>query len=234
LFAIASFSAFNFLFFLGVRPTLGYFPVVVQQGISWLAIVTSSFWLAKTWRRSAQRYHRERDANLLRRQLSKLTIDFYQALEGRSLEDLNPDELYALAKVLPDFSQDYRSQLYRGVVRDALEQRTITPAGSLGIFHLLRQNLGLTESDHWAVLEALKLEEPLLFQPFQRRSLPAHEPTIGRSTPALGNEETIYKSVNQSVNQSVNPAVNDDPDSTDDTTVYRTTDDATVYRSSHD
>ncbi|NJN86521.1 MAG: hypothetical protein HC881_09670 [Leptolyngbyaceae cyanobacterium SL_7_1] len=212
LFAIATFIAFNSLFFMGVRPTLGYLPLAVQQGLSWLAVTTSSFWLAKTWRRSAQRYNRERDANLLRRQLGKSTLDFYKALEGRSLEDLNPDELYALARVLPDFSQDYRSQLYRGVLRDALEQRSVSPASSLGMFQALRQNLGLTEDDHWTVLEALKLEEPLLFQVGGFGRSPhstAIDATVMRATVPLGNEATVYKAP---------PSVDD---ASDDATVYR-------------
>jgi uncharacterized membrane protein len=47
-FAVATFVAFNLLFFMGVRPTLGYFPLPVQQLLSWGAIVVSSLWLVKS------------------------------------------------------------------------------------------------------------------------------------------------------------------------------------------
>jgi hypothetical protein len=163
LFAISTFTEFNLLFFLGVRPTLGYFPVLIQQLLSWIAIVASSLWLAKTWRRSAQKYNRERDANLLKRQLSKLDIDLYQTLEGRSLDDLNPDELYALAKVLPGFTQANRLQVYQGILREAFEQQSVAPAKSLRAFQPMRQNLGIDEETHWVVINKLQLEEPLLF-----------------------------------------------------------------------
>lgn len=220
LFAIATFIAFNLLFFLGIRPTLGYFPVAIQQAFSWLAVVVSCFWLTQTWQRSAQRYHRERDASLLRRQLGKLNIDFYQTLEGRSLDDLNPDELYALARVLPDFSQDYRLQLYRGMLRDALQQRSITYASSLEVFQLLRQNLGLTEDTHWAVLDKLQREEPLLFETGRPR----------RSPPPPNPEPTVWRSPNQ-------PSRSPHPASTE-ATVYKPlnspADDATVYRPPHE
>ena len=163
LFAIAAFLAFNLLFFCGVRPTLGYFPEVIQNLISWAAIVSSSLWLVKTWHRSAQRYVRERDANLLRRQLSKLEIDFSQFLEGRSLDELKPDELYTLAKFLPTFTQDYRLQIYAGVLRESLEQRNVIPATSLIVFQSLRQKLGLSDEAHRTVLTQLQQQVPQLF-----------------------------------------------------------------------
>lgn len=163
IFALATFLAFNFLFFLGVRPTLGYLPLIIQNAIAWAAIVLSSLWLVKTWHRSAQRYTRERDTNLLRRQLSKLDIDLSQFLEGRSLEELQPDELYPLAKILPGFTQTYRLQIYTGVLRDALEQRSVTPPNTLSAFQALRQNLQISDEVHWTVLNQLQQQEPQLF-----------------------------------------------------------------------
>lgn len=164
-FAVAAFLAFNLLFFLGVRPTLGYFPLLVQNLIVWAAVVLSSLWLVKTWQRSAERYGRERDANLLRRQLSKLDIDLAQFLDGRSLDDLKPDELYTLAKVLPSFTQEYRLQLYSGVLRESLGQQSVTPAGSLSAFQTLRQNLGISDAAHWELLDKLQQQDPQLFIP---------------------------------------------------------------------
>lgn len=164
LFAVTTFVCFNLLFFMGVRPTLGYLPLFLQQLVSWFAVVASSLWLVKTWHRSLQRYHRERDANLLRQQLSKLDIDFSQLLEGRSLNELKPDELYALAKVLPSYSQNYRLQVYRGVLREALEQKSVLPTKSLNMFASLRQKLELSEEMHWQTLEKLQAEEPHLFE----------------------------------------------------------------------
>ena len=163
LFAATVFLSFNLLFFGGVAPTLGYLPVILQNLISWAAIVSSSLWLIKTWNRSAQRYARERDANLLRRQLSKLEIDFSQFLEGRSLDQLKPDELYTLAKFLPTFTQEYRLQMYMGILREVLEQRTTTAENSLTMFQTLRQKLGISDESHWAILTQLQRQEPQLF-----------------------------------------------------------------------
>jgi len=170
-FAIATFLAFNLLFFLGVRPTLGYLPSPAQQLLSWTAVVASSLWLVKTWSRSVEQYARERDWNFLRRQLNKLDINFSQFLDGRSLDQLSPDELYALAKVLPGFTHQYRLQVYTGVLREALEQRSVNASSSLNVFKTLRQELGINDSEHWTVLTKLHTEEPQLFAPRQRQTL---------------------------------------------------------------
>jgi hypothetical protein len=170
-FAIATFLAFNLLFFLGVRPTLSYLPSLIQQLLSWAAVLASSLWLVKTWGRSPEQYARERDGNFLRRQLSKLDINFSKFLDGRSLDQLNPDELYALAKVLPGFTEQYRLQVYTGVLREALEQRSVNASSSLNVFKTLRQELSINDSEHWTVLTKLHTEEPQLFAPHQRQTL---------------------------------------------------------------
>jgi hypothetical protein len=197
MFAVTTFLAFNLLFFMGVQPTLGYFPTPVQQLLSWAAIAASSLWVAKSWNRSAERYARERDANLLQRQLSKLNIDLSQFLEGRSIDQLKPDELYALAKVLPGFSNNYRLQVYQGALREALEQGSVTPARSLKTFHSLRQKLEISEELHWEILNQLQTEEPDLFNS-SRWQTQHSAPTVvrqpsNRPTTAT-TEDTVYRS----------------------------------------
>jgi hypothetical protein len=238
-FAIATFLAFNLLFFLGVRPTLGYFPAWAQNLISWGAIVASSLWLVKTWQHSAQRYHRERDANLMRRQLGKLNIDLSQFLEGRSLDDLRPDELYTLAKVLPSFTQDYRLQIYRGVLRDALEQRSATPASSLKIFQTLRQKLSLSEETHWDLLDQLQSEAPQLF-PLPRWQ--SHDDaTIRRAPTQTDTDATLFNPLASRPGASSNPPRNlsdptlvkpqsEHPNTAPKTPPDSTSDDATIQR----
>jgi hypothetical protein len=182
LFAIAAFLAFTALFFMGVRPTLGYFPGWIQNLIAWAAILLSSLWLVKTWHRSLQRYSRERDTNLLRRQLEKLDIDLSQFLEGRSLKELSADELYTLAKVMPGFTQEYRWQIYRNVVREALEQKSSTPSSSLKAFESLRQKLGIADEAHGMILDQLQLDFPQIF-PLPQRQIRDNDSTIVRRDP---------------------------------------------------
>ncbi len=177
-FTIATFLSFNCLFFMGVRPTLGYFPSFVQDFVAGLAVILSTLWLVKSWNSSLQRYNRERDTNLLRRQLSKIDIDLSKFLEGRALEDLSPDELYTLAKVIPGFAQEYRWQIYSNVLREALEQRSVTPSSSLKAFDTLRQKFAISEESHWSILDLLQSEFPHLFR---QHPIPEANVTLLRS-----------------------------------------------------
>ena len=161
-FSVATFIAFNSLFFLGVRPTLGWLPGIIPQVISWMAIVASSFWLAKACPRSLQKYTRERDGHLLRRQLNKLPLNLSDYLKGCSLEELNPDELYTLATVMPNFANQYRLQMYGGVLYEALEQKNVSIASSFREFQGLRQKLEINDLEHQTVLEKLLQEHPQL------------------------------------------------------------------------
>lgn len=165
LFTLSTFIAFNLLFFLGVRPTLGWLPAVLQPLVSWAAVLVSSLWLVKTWQRSAEKYNRERDGNFLRRQISKLDIDLTAFLEGRSIEALNPDELYALAKVLPGFSHQYRLQVYGNIIKEALERGTVRFPNSLREFKSLRQELGIHDSEHTLVIDQILQDHPHLLTP---------------------------------------------------------------------
>lgn len=122
----------------------------------------STTWLTKVWQRSEQKYARERDGHLLRRQLKKLTLDLSEYLNGRSLEQLNSDELYTLATVMPNFTNQYRLKMYAGVLCEALEQKNVTVASSFREFQGLRQKLQINDYQHQIILEKLLQEKPQL------------------------------------------------------------------------
>ncbi|MDJ0601057.1 MAG: hypothetical protein QNJ37_19725 [Crocosphaera sp.] len=165
LFTLFTFVSFNCLFFLGVRPTLGWIPFHGQNMITWAAILMSGLWLVKAWQRRYEQYTKERDSHLLRRQLGKMSIDCSAFLEGRTLDDLNADELYALAKVLPGFTHQSRLQVYTGTLKEAIAQRRVSYQSSLKVFQSLRQELGINEDEHWRSLEQLCQDYPELFVP---------------------------------------------------------------------
>jgi hypothetical protein len=224
LFAISTFLSFNLLFFMGVRPTLGYLPIWMQQGLSWVAIVASSLWLVKNWRRSLQRYQRERDAHLLRQQLGKLDVDFSEWLEGRTLQQLKPDELYALAKVLPRFSQEHRLQIYIGTLRDALTQKQVSPKQSLKVFASLRQKLEISEERHWEILETLHQEEPDLTNWTRSSNWETEATLYRRPNPSASQAETtVYKPMGDRSKNPPRATADQKPPqhSSDESTVWR-------------
>jgi hypothetical protein len=127
-------------------------------------------WLYRTWKRSSEVYSRESLANRLRKQLTKLQLDVSRFLEGRSLDSLNADEVYVLAKILPGFSGEKRLQAYKGVLKDTLEEGYVNSASSLEVLQQMRQELGVSEEEHLQAITELGIEYPDLFDPNQQRS----------------------------------------------------------------
>jgi len=170
-FALTTFAAFNVFFFFAGRPLLRLTPLWVQFLFDGVVLFASTLWLVQSWGRSPARYARENLAGRLRKQLTKLSLDTSGLLEDRTLEDLSADEVYVLAKVLPDFTQEKRHQAYKGVVRDALAEGYVTTANSLEVLQQMRRELDISENEHRQVLEELGVEDPDLLNPARQRSL---------------------------------------------------------------
>ena len=62
----------------------------------------------------------------------------------------------------PAFTHQYRLQVYTGVVKEALEQRSVTPDKSLIVFLMLREELKISEREHEQVIDELLLNSPYL------------------------------------------------------------------------
>ena len=170
-FLAATFLVFNVFFLFAGRPLLLLTPAWVQYLFDMALVATSSLWLVRNWHRSPALYSRENLSERFRKQLAKLGLNLGQVLEGRSLGDLNPDELYVLARVLPEFGNDQRHEAYKGVVRDALAEGYVNVASSLDVLRRMRQELGISDDEHRLLLEELGVEDPALLDPEKRRSL---------------------------------------------------------------
>lgn len=170
-FAVCTFLIFNFFFFFAGRPLLRLTPGWVQFGFDFAILFLSTLWLQQTWRRKPFLYSRENLASRFRKQLEKLRLNIPQFLEGRSLDDLDVNEVYVLAKVLPDFSREKRHEAYKGVVREALEEGYMDTASSLEVLQQMRQELDISDDEHREVLEELGIEDPELLNPNRRRTL---------------------------------------------------------------
>ncbi len=171
IFVICTFAVFNFFFLFAGRPLLQLTPIWVQYGFDLSIVFLSTLWLQKSWRRSSALYSRENLASRFRKQLEQLQFDVSQYLDGRSLDDLNTNEVYVLAKVLPGFTQEKRHEAYKGVVREALEEGYVSTSSSLAVLQQMRHELGISDQEHQEVLEELGVEDPELLNPNYRRSL---------------------------------------------------------------
>ncbi len=151
LFTVTSFWTF---FSYGARPSLNRLPDYPLFAFNALIVLVGSLWLYRTMRRTRSQYERENMTTSLRKQLQKLAIE-PALLEGRSLDDLTPDEIYTLVKVLQGVSQQLRLQTYTGVVLDLLRQQTMSASGSFEFCRQLRQDLQLTDADHFSTIETI-------------------------------------------------------------------------------
>lgn len=93
-----------------------------------------------------------------------------QFLEGRSLDSLTPDEVYVLAKILPDFTKDKRLHAYKQVLREALDEGAVNSSSSLDVLQNLRRELDINDTDYHGILTELGVENPDLLNPEKQRS----------------------------------------------------------------
>ncbi|KEF40861.1 MAG: cyclic nucleotide-binding protein [Cyanobium sp. CACIAM 14] len=170
-FVVATFLVFNVFFLFAGRPLLLLAPAWLQYLFDVTLVAVSTLWLYRAWSRSPELYGRENLAERFRKQLARMDLDVGRYLEGRSLADLGTEEVYVLAKVLPGFTGQKRLEAYKGVVREALEEGFVNAASSLEVLKQMRLSLGISDSEHRALLEELGVEDPALLDPGSRRSL---------------------------------------------------------------
>ncbi len=169
-FSLYTFIAFNAFFIYGGRTEIVRLPFLVQLTFNAFILLVSTLWLYRTWGRSSDQYNKETLAHKLRRQLKKLSLDFSQFLKGRSLDDLNSDELYVLATVLPGATRQAHSGIYKGVLQEALEEKRFEPIVSKEALSQLREKLQLGDEEHDRVLAEILQENPNLLDSFMPKT----------------------------------------------------------------
>ncbi len=170
LFTLATFLVFHCFFIFAGRPLLLLLPLSLQFLYEMILVSLSTLWLYRTWHRSPEQYGRESLTSRLRRQLEKLQLNLTEFLEGRTLADLNTDEVFVLAKVLPGFTKEKRHAAYKGVLGEALGEGYVDTASSLAVLQQLRSQLAISEDEHREVLIELGVEDPQLLDPQYQRS----------------------------------------------------------------
>ncbi len=169
-FTVVTFLAVNFFYVYGGRPEILRFPFIVQMIFNGLVVLVSTLWVVRTWGRTDIQYKKESIADKLRRQLKKLKIDFTKVLGGRTLDDLEADELDLLAHVVPQVTKQDRINVYRGVLEESLQSGSIEASNSLNSLEPVRQRLEITEEEHYALLTELGIDDPSLLRSPQEYS----------------------------------------------------------------
>ncbi|MEX0268643.1 cyclic nucleotide-binding domain-containing protein [Leptolyngbyaceae cyanobacterium UHCC 1019] len=168
-FTVCTFGVWNLFWVFGSRPTLALLPGWVERGFTGFIVLVSGLWFYQTFWRTSEQYSREGLANTLRRQLDKQGFDVAKFL-NRSNEELKPDEVYVLAKVLPNINQNQKLEVYKGVVQGALKNGIVSSAES-ALLHELQTGLDISKNEHYSILASLGIEDPSLFDQTKQVSL---------------------------------------------------------------
>ncbi|MCP9812663.1 cyclic nucleotide-binding domain-containing protein [Synechococcus lacustris Maggiore-St4-Slac] len=171
LFSVCTFIAFNLFFIFGGRPFIRLLPNVFQETIDIVIVLFSTLCLYQTIRRDPELYAKEGLAGRFRKQLIKMNFPLEQYFTGKDIEELNPHEVYVLAKVLPGFTKQKRYEAYKGVLRESLEEGYTNSSSSLEVLRQLRTELDVSDTEHRNLLEELGVEDPQLLDPTRKRDL---------------------------------------------------------------
>ena len=156
-----SFSAYisiNSFYCFGGRPNLDLLPSATLRFIDILIVSLTTLWFLRSIQRTPTKYRREGLASSLLDQLKNLQFDAYKHLDGRTLEELKPDEIYVLAKTLPSFSRDQKLQAYENILLDTLRTGRTDATGALEFMRELRGQMGVSDSEHHQLLEQLGMD----------------------------------------------------------------------------
>ena len=171
IYTLCTFFIFNFFFAFAGRSWILLLPYQLRYLWESMLLVASGLWLYQTWRRNPRCYSREGLTRSLRNQLAKLHLDFAHLLDGRSLEELNTDEVYMLAKVLPGLTQQKRYEAYKGVLKESIAEGYVETLAGLQVLAQMRTELGVSHDDHHTILVELGVADPELFNQERLRSL---------------------------------------------------------------
>jgi hypothetical protein len=159
LFSLVSFWTF---FSYGARPSLNRLPSSLVLGFNALVVIVGAIWIYRTWQRTRTQYERERVSRSLRRQLVALNLD--PQTFRQPLDEMTPDEVYVLVKILPNFTHQLRLQAYTAIVGDLIEEGLLSPDQSFEALRELRSNLQLRNQDYTAAIQTLANTRPELFE----------------------------------------------------------------------
>ncbi|GBF80615.1 EF-hand domain-containing protein [Aphanothece sacrum] len=200
LFTLATFFIFNFFFIFGGSNLVRLLPNQLKYLFPVVMAVCSGLWLYRTWPRNPYLYQRESLASRLRKQLSKLNLNIGQFLDNRSLDDLNVDEVYVLAKILPGFDKEKRLKAYKGVLKESITERYVDSESSLDILLQMRLELNITEEEHRLVLTELEVEDPILVNPSKKNN---HEEWLRQESYRQALLDTVIESSQEHPSQGI-------------------------------
>lgn len=158
IFTICTFTTFNIFFAFAGHNFVRLFPEPIPSLFYTLVAIVSTLWLHRTWRRSSAAYSRESLAGRLRKQLHNIDLDTEPYLEGKSIDELDVDEVYVLAKVLPNFSEQKIAENYKAALKGVFEDGRFNLQDYENRFKYLRDVLGISNAEHDDIITELSID----------------------------------------------------------------------------
>lgn len=171
MFTMSGFLSITVFYWFAGRSNLSLLPAPVVRTLDFTIAAVTIMWLITSLSRDADIYLRERLGKSLRQQLVRMGFRSEDILEGRPIEQLSADEVYVLAKTLPNFSAAQKREAYRHILVDALETGQTHSSNSLQLLRDVREQLGLSDADHAAIVEAVGIQDPGLLDTDSARSM---------------------------------------------------------------
>jgi polyferredoxin len=174
---VCAFVSINTFYLFAGRGNLALLPAPVVRGVDIVIVLLTSLWLVRTLRRHPLTYRQESLSASLRTQLERLDIDFPRLLDGRTLKDLKPGEIYVLARTLPEFTQTQRLQAYRSVIEDLIRTHRMDQTSSQELLREMREAVGITDAEHREIMlgfgitdsDSSQIEQSAVFENWLRR-----------------------------------------------------------------
>ncbi|MBV8439148.1 MAG: cyclic nucleotide-binding domain-containing protein [Hyphomicrobiales bacterium] len=171
MFTVSAFLSITLFYVFAGRSNLVLLPVWAQNLVDFVIAAVTITWLIASLSRNADIYLRERLGKTLRQQLVRMGFRSEDVLEGRPIDELSAEEVYVLAKTLPNFSAAQKREAYRHILVDALDTGQTRSSDSLQLLRDVREQLGLTDADHAAILESVGVQDPALLDTDEARSI---------------------------------------------------------------
>ncbi len=196
-FSAYAFLTFNVFYVFGGRPNIKLLPEEGEEIAGLLIVLISSVWLNNALSRNFKGFQRESVVNSLLKQLKKLNVNFTEMLEGNSLDNLSPDEIYILGKTLPGITRNQKLEVYKNILHDSLENGSVNSSDSLTLMSDIRNGMGITDEEHNITLQELGIEDVNLFDP---EKVMSHETRLRENN----YKEELSLLLNEAVEKNIN------------------------------
>lgn len=152
---VSAWASINAFYLFGGRPNILLLPPLAGRVVDIAIVALTTIWLRQVLLQTPERYQQEGMASGLLKQLKTMKLDGSSFPDDRKIENLRPGEIYLLAKVLPNFSQQQKLDAYSKMLEEQIAKGTTGGETSHKLLEDFRKQLNITEEDHNNLLDAL-------------------------------------------------------------------------------